>query len=74
MNCTDSTSEIGVCDCLEASFFNKACKLSLLWEFSDALNEVLVGILVIGNKLSHKRNHVERVEVVKLLKSWYLHL
>ncbi len=72
MNGNHSTSQISIGYTLESCFFNHAGELGLLRELSDALDKVLVGLTVVSQKLSHRWNNIERVEIVDLFQAWYL--
>jgi hypothetical protein len=71
MNSNNTSSEISISDSFEPCFLNKLSEFSLLGEFSDTFNKILIGVLVISNPLTHLWDNVEGIKVVDLLQAWH---
>ena len=74
MNGYHTASQVGIGHSLEPGIFYQSCEFCLLWEFPDALHEVLVGFRIVGKELAHDWDRVEGVEVIELLEAWDLDL
>ena len=69
MNCDYTSCIVFVGHHLEASFFDHGGELSLLWEFPNAFDKILIRVLVIGQESSHNRNGVKAIIVVDLFEA-----
>mmetsp|Transcript_27724 Transcript_27724/g.60574 ORF Transcript_27724/g.60574 Transcript_27724/m.60574 type:complete len:342 (+) Transcript_27724:144-1169(+) len=66
MDAHNPINDVGVLHVGETSFAHHVRKHLLLRELADALDEVLVGVAVVGDELPHEGDHVEGVLVVHL--------
>jgi hypothetical protein len=69
-----AASQVRIGHSLEPGIFYKSCKFCLLWEFPDALHQVLVRFGIIGKELAHNWDSIKGVEVIELLEAWNLNL
>ncbi len=70
----NSAGQIAVIDARKSGVADH-CGKALLWgEFANALNQIPVGLRIAGRELAQTRDHLKRMEIVKPVQDWHLHL
>ncbi len=72
MHGCDAARHVAIGHALKSGGFDHHGERILLWKFSNALDEILVGLSGAGRQSPEARDNFERVEIIEPIKKWNL--